>query len=181
MNCWPYKYDIAKAKDLMKEAGYPDGFDMDIWYASESASLQQVAPIVQAAYAQIGIKVKLRSSPQAQVLTRMFGARDMDSFFVDLAANVPPALANLAGIWQTGLFGNNTFYSNKEFDKAAQAASGTNDLDDPSNVEMQKIVADDPPTVMMAGLQTVITASNNVENYSWTPEGSIAFKTLTVE
>jgi peptide/nickel transport system substrate-binding protein len=178
---WPYTYDPDKAKDLMKQAGYADGFDMDIFYASESATLAQVAPIVQAAYAEIGIKAKLRPVPQSQILTRAFGARDMDSFFVDLAANVPPALANLAGIWQTGLFGNDTFYSNKDFDKAAQAASSTYDLNDPANAEMQKIVAEDPPTVMMAGLQFVADTSSNVENYSWTPEGSIFFKSLTVK
>lgn len=177
---WPYKYDVAKAKQLMEQAGYAKGFDMDIWYASESATLQQVAPIIQATFAEIGIRVKLRSAPQAQILTRMFGTRDMDSFFVDLAANVPPALANLAGIWQTGLFGNNTFYSNKEFDKAAQRAAKTLDLQDPANAEMQRIVAEDPPTVMMAGLQTVANASANVSDYSWTPEGSIAFRTLKV-
>jgi peptide/nickel transport system substrate-binding protein len=177
---WPYTYDPAKAKALMKQAGYSNGFNMDIWYASESASLAQVAPIVQAALGQIGIKVTLRTQPQAQILTRVFGKRDMDSFFVDLAANVPPALANVAGIWQTGLFGNDTFYSSKAFDKAAQAASNTYSVNAPADLAMQKILADDPPTVSMVGLQTVVTASKNVNNYSWTPEGSIAFKTLTV-
>jgi peptide/nickel transport system substrate-binding protein len=177
---WQYSYNINKAKDLMKQAGYAKGFSMDLYYASESATLAQVAPIVQAAYQQIGIKVNLKSAPQAQILTRAFGARDMQSFFVDLAASVPPALANLSSIWQTGVYGNDTEYSNKEFDAVAKKSAQTLDPNDPVNDEMQKIVADDPPTVMLAGLQTVANASANVSNYSWTPEGSIAFRTLKV-
>jgi peptide/nickel transport system substrate-binding protein len=180
---WPYSYDIAKAKALMKQAGYANGFSMEIFYANESATLAQVAPIVQSSFAQIGIKVKLVTQPQATILTRMFGDRDMQSYFVDLAASVVPELANTGAIWATGGFGNTTFYQNKAFDKAAAASASSLDpaVRDPANDQLQKIIAEDPPTVQMAGLQSVAVTSGNITGYSWTPEGSVPFSGLKVD
>lgn len=64
----PYKLDVAKAKALLKEAGYPDGFtiSMDLYNTSPQTDIGQS---IQSTFAQAGIKVKLQQSDKAQALT----------------------------------------------------------------------------------------------------------------
>jgi len=55
----PYKLDIAKAKALIAEAGYPDGFAMT-YYASPQTPEGEVAQSLQANAAQAGIRLDLQ-------------------------------------------------------------------------------------------------------------------------
>ncbi len=56
----PYKLDVAKAKALLAEAGYPDGFSIDI-DAPNFAPFTNIAQSVQSTMAQGGIKVNILS------------------------------------------------------------------------------------------------------------------------
>jgi glutathione transport system substrate-binding protein len=54
---WPH--DVAKAKKLMAEAGYPNGFETELWSAYNHTIAQKVTQVLQQQLAQIGIKVKI--------------------------------------------------------------------------------------------------------------------------
>jgi len=54
---WPY--DVAKAKQLMAEAGYPNGFETELWSAYNHTIAQKVTQVLQQQLAQIGVKVKI--------------------------------------------------------------------------------------------------------------------------
>ena len=69
----PYRLDVAKAKALMAQAGYPNGFDISMDVFSE-APWTQIAQSLQATMAQAGIRVKLLTAEDKQVWTR-FRAR----------------------------------------------------------------------------------------------------------
>lgn len=59
------KYDPEKAKSLLKEAGYPNGFNMEIAQVTDSPSTLQINETVQAMLAQIGVKVKITQMDSA--------------------------------------------------------------------------------------------------------------------
>src|SRR6185503_6547322 len=65
----PFKLDVAKAKQLLKEAGYPDGFSIDL-DAPNFAPFTNMAQSVQATMAQGGIKVNILSSEMKPLLTK---------------------------------------------------------------------------------------------------------------
>ncbi|MDR1828963.1 MAG: ABC transporter substrate-binding protein [Methylobacteriaceae bacterium] len=66
----PYKQDLKKAKELLTEAGYPDGFDVSMdHYAVQP--VPDIAQVIQANLAEIGIRLKLLSAENRQVLTKM--------------------------------------------------------------------------------------------------------------
>jgi len=69
----PFKLDVAKAKQLLTEAGYPNGFEVEL-DAYNTSPYSDVAQSVQSTFAQAGIKVKLILADKKQVLTK-FRAR----------------------------------------------------------------------------------------------------------
>ena len=63
---WPYAYDLDKAKSLLAEAGYPDGFDMDLVYNLSASTHADSAIFIKDSFSKIGINVNLKpESPAA--------------------------------------------------------------------------------------------------------------------
>jgi peptide/nickel transport system substrate-binding protein len=53
-----YTYDLEKAKDLLKEAGYEGGgFDLRLTYAAENDTETAFAPLIKDSFAQVGVNV----------------------------------------------------------------------------------------------------------------------------
>ena len=52
----PWPYDVAKAKQLLTEAGYPNGFETELWSAYNHTTAQKVTQFLQQQLQQIGIK-----------------------------------------------------------------------------------------------------------------------------
>jgi peptide/nickel transport system substrate-binding protein len=59
-NVKPYPYDVAKARQLLAEAGYPNGFNATLTHVNTTTSPQDVAAIVAAQLREIGITVDVR-------------------------------------------------------------------------------------------------------------------------
>ena len=55
----PYPYDPEKAKKLMAEAGYPDGFEARLAYPTYMSQIQEQAEAIAADLAKVGVRVKL--------------------------------------------------------------------------------------------------------------------------
>ena len=62
-----YPYDPQRARELLAEAGYPDGFDT-VLYAYNVAPNDRIAQAIQADLAEIGVNVELRTQAQATVI-----------------------------------------------------------------------------------------------------------------
>lgn len=58
LNLQPVEYNPEKAKQLLKEAGYPNGFSIELW-TSNKADRVQIAGAFQAYLAQVGIKAEI--------------------------------------------------------------------------------------------------------------------------
>jgi len=64
----PWKLDVAKAKQLLAEAGYPNGFEVKV-LVSAQPPMPDIAQAVQQTMAQAGVKLNLVTSDLKQVLT----------------------------------------------------------------------------------------------------------------
>ena len=114
----PYAFDLAKAKQLLSEAGYPKGVDVELWVGSNPV-FQRICETVQAYLAQAGIRAKIvqRESAVAREAARK-GQADM--IMKDWYADYPDAenfLYPLLHSTNKGPGGNVSFFQNADFDR----------------------------------------------------------------
>ncbi|HUN47305.1 MAG TPA: ABC transporter substrate-binding protein [Stellaceae bacterium] len=65
----PFKKDVAKAKELLAKAGYPNGFSITLDHFAKSP-FQEIAQAIQADLAAVGIKLQLLAGEQKQVISK---------------------------------------------------------------------------------------------------------------
>ena len=117
---------VAKAKKLLAEAGYPNGFDTELFDAGRHRAGSW--PNRQAAteqWKEIGVRVKLNIMPGAEywdVWTKV-------PFGCTIWYHRPLGLMVLGLAYRTGVPWNESGYSNPEFDKLLTEAGGTLDID----------------------------------------------------
>lgn len=66
----PYPHNVAKAKSLLKAAGYPNGFPVKLLYRNASEGSTKAFQTIQQDLSKVGIKVKGVSSPNADFYTK---------------------------------------------------------------------------------------------------------------
>ena len=81
----PYKFDVAKAKELLTKAGLPDGFSVTMDVRSISP-FTDIAQALQASWAQAGIKLELIPGDGKQTLTK-YRARAHDIYIGEWGAD----------------------------------------------------------------------------------------------
>lgn len=77
----PYKFDVAKAKDLLKQAGLPNGFKVTMDTRNNSPT-KDLAQAIQASMAQAGIEIEIIPADYKQTLTK-YRARQHEIFIGD--------------------------------------------------------------------------------------------------
>lgn len=69
---WPYFYDLEKAKSLLAEAGYPEGFTCEMAYDNGNPMDEAICVAYQAALAKIGVTANLKSTMMATLTEQKY-------------------------------------------------------------------------------------------------------------
>jgi peptide/nickel transport system substrate-binding protein len=121
-----YKLDLAKAKELLKEAGKPS-FSFDFWYSTALPYNSDIAIIIADSLKSIGVTANLKPTPALQLLdafrARINGVdQNMSGMLLNegvIWLNDPSTLTNLAITTKTASGGvtNWARYSDPEVDE----------------------------------------------------------------
>lgn len=117
--------DLEKAKELLTEAGYPDGFSTQI-YVANIASRKNMATYLQAQIKKIGIEAELISMEQSAVLEAMRNG-EAPIFLMGYSATSGDADFFLYPQFHSGETLNYFNYYNDELDAKLEAARQTTD------------------------------------------------------
>ncbi len=172
--------DVAKAKALLAEAGYPGGIDVEIAArSSDSAAWELVA--VQAMVEQwkdAGIRVKINVLPSTQyweVWTKV-------PFGFTTWAHRPLGVMTYSLAYRTGGSWNESGYSNPEFDRLLAEAEGLLDVEQRRAVmaKLEAIMIDDGPIVQPVWRATMTFMDKKVRGFKMHPTGYLDAQNLAV-
>ena len=131
-----YRYDPARAKQLLAAAGYATGFAVQLWRTANNVALGRVAQAVQADLAAVGIRVEVvERDASSQREAARAGTADMA--ILDWWADYPDGDNFLYPLFHSasaGPGGNYAFYSDPVTDSLIMTARRT--LDDSARTAM---------------------------------------------
>jgi peptide/nickel transport system substrate-binding protein len=156
-------YDPAKAKKLLAEAGYPNGFSTVLKVAPQYYYTVRAGEVITDQLAKVGVKVKIEQIEWGQWLDRVFcrpasGCKEPD---YDLT------IIGHAEAWDIGNYANPKYYfrydSAKFQDLYAKSETTTDDKARRDlYVQMQKMLADDAPVVFLFIHPRLVAAKKGV-------------------
>lgn len=182
-NIKSYPYDVNKAKQLLAQGGYPNGFSMKMDVFASSAETTQMFLFLQDAFKGIGVQTEINSATDSSFNTDRFYGRVARNPLFSQGLNNSPALdADFAISW----FRSNRpeaerWYINPEFD-AAYAASQV-ELDETKRAALLqkavKILVDDPPWLYLIDGFSLWGASGSLDNVIVRGDGEPRYDLVT--
>jgi peptide/nickel transport system substrate-binding protein len=148
-----FETNMDKARELLAQAGYADGFSTSILWNIPNAQRQQVSEMVQFQLAQLNIDVEIISMEWAQVLDHTAdGLHDMFIMgWVTVTGDPDYGLFPLFHSTVRGAGGNRTFWDTPELDALLEAGRSETDTVRRAAIyaEVQQIIRDEAPWVFL--------------------------------
>jgi peptide/nickel transport system substrate-binding protein len=141
----PFRQDVARAKQLLADAGYPDGIDLTISCRKDPSWESQIVQALVEQWKAAGIRVAVNIMPTSEY-NKIW--TDVNFGFIGWAHR-PLGVMTLGLGYRSGQAWNESHYSNPAFDELLTKAEGTLDLDERRAVmaKLEAMMQDDGPIV----------------------------------
>jgi peptide/nickel transport system substrate-binding protein len=170
-----YTFDLDKARELLAEAGYPDGgFDLDLMWLAVFPEFTQIAELYQSDLAKLGINLTIHGEQPATFIDQIASPDTTP----DLVLR-PRAPSNLSWShlldWTPQGFPPNSinegYYDNAEFNQLVEAAKGELDPDARAELIRQavQVMHDDPAGIWIAAINDVMCFTDTLSGLSHEP------------
>ncbi len=166
-----YGYDVEKAKSLLAEAGYEDGFSFTVTVPSNyEHPYGDMAQVIIEQLSQLGITADIKWVDWSSWVSDTYIGRDFEATIVGFDASVLTASAMLQR-WTSGASKNLITYSNVEYDAASNAAVSC--FDDARQTELFKqclsILSETAANVYIQDLAEYVVINPALEGYLFYP------------
>ena len=177
----PYTADVEKAKSLMSEAGYSDGFPINIWVDNTTIEMQG-AEFLKQQLAQINIDVNvvpMESTTIADMTSAPEDKTEVQMWYVNWSSGDYSADGSMRNILHGDKYppsGYNTaFYNNAEFNKCLDDALKTTDTDEITKLyaQAQSIAWEECPWIFLGVDNSLIGQKKYVKGIKYRPGGTI--------
>ena len=179
-------YNVARAKQLLAEAGYPNGFETELWAGYASSTARKVVEFLQQQLQQVGIRTRITLLESGQRVQKVESWQD--------PATAPVRLLYLGWSSSTGeadwalrplLYGesapprsmNTAYYKSPVFDAAIKNAQLTNDSVEKARLyrEAQLAATADMPWVPLVVERQLSAHNKRLSGFYVMPDASLHF------
>ena len=167
-----YPYDPQKAKELLKEAGYPNGFSVElITPKGRYPQDYETAIAIQSMLKKIGVKVKVTTMEWPTYVSRVLKTDDYDMHLLGWSPSTGEAIWVLDPLLTKGSIFNTTYYHNPKFEELLEKAKKEMDPKKRHELlaEAQKIVVDDAPWIFLYNIYQIFAKSKSLKNVKAIP------------
>lgn len=165
-----YPHDVAKTKELLAQAGYPDGFDMTISVPNNYQPHMDTAEVVAEQLREAGINVTIQPVEWSTWLDTIYNGRQFQATVVGVDAANMTARAMLERF--TSDYGKNFInYNNPAYDALFQQAINATDEDTQTDLykQMETMLADTAANVYIQDLCDLVAMRQDLGGLKFYP------------
>ncbi|MEE0416868.1 MAG: ABC transporter substrate-binding protein [Oscillospiraceae bacterium] len=165
-----YPHDVAKAKELLAQAGYPDGFDMTISVPNNYQPHMDTAEVVAEQLREAGINVTIQPVEWSTWLDTIYNGRQFQATVVGVDAANMTARAMLERF--TSDYGKNFInYNNPAYDALFQQAINAQDEATQTDLykQMETMLADTAANVYIQDLCDLVAMRQDLGGLKFYP------------
>ena len=164
--------DVAKAKMLLAEAGYPSGLEATLIASDKPSTRTQLAVALREMAKPAGFTINVQTMPRATYLDQVW---KKGNFYVGFYNMQPTADAILSLLYTSNAAWNETRWNNAAFDKLVTEARGT--VDEAQRralyAEAQKLMNAEVPSIIPVFFDLLAAQRDWVEGYQLHPRGAV--------
>lgn len=182
----PWPYDTARAKQLLKDAGYEDRdgdgviesptgerFEFSLIYSGKNPIGERTALFIKDSLARAGIIMKLESTDWS-IMVEKLNKKDFDAITLGWSGGAETDIFQMFHSSQTVVGGDNfMFYQNPELDKLIDEARATTDEAKRMPIWQQchRILNDDQPYTFLLDRKALLFVDKRIQNVAESPSG----------
>ncbi|WP_096190409.1 glutathione ABC transporter substrate-binding protein [Evansella halocellulosilytica] len=178
-----YDYDLEKAKALLAEAGYEDGFSAEIWGNTNSNTVRGMQ-FIQQQLSQIGVDLEVLSMEEGTLSDRIYGGHtpeeaEVEMWYVSWGGYPSDTDHMIRPILGGDSFppggGNSAYFSDEEVDSWLQEANTVTDSDLQYETygNVQQKIYEEAPWIFLASDENIYALRDHVDGVFVTPNGRI--------
>jgi peptide/nickel transport system substrate-binding protein len=184
-----YPYDPAKAKKLLAEAGYPNGFAVSLWVPESGSGMQAPVPmstVIQSNLKAVGVNVNMQTMEWGAYLAKL-RSKEQELFALSWMAGMEDPDMVMYPLLHSSQWTpngpNRAMYKNEQFDKLLTDARHTTDQAKRAMLykQAQKILVDDAPWIFIDHEVQIAALSKRVQGFKLHPSFDLRVETITLK
>lgn len=161
--------NVEKAKELLADAGYADGFDLEITIPSNYEFHMQTGEVIVEQLKAVGINAKINPVEWNAWLEDCYNGRKYQATISGITCDMTPGY--LLNRFQTESKKNFVNFASEEYDEIYLKAAGSLDLKKKAEyyAELQKIVCDEAASAFLQVPANTTAINKELEGYKFYP------------